>query len=70
MATVTPIHPREFRKLTGMSIAQISMKSGIPVGTLKNWFAKDESERKAEPPPYISNYFGYLLKDIEPTNSV
>lgn len=64
MAAITPVHPKEFRKLTGMSIEQISIKSGIPTETLKNWFAKDGSKRKSEPPAYVSNYFGYLINDV------
>lgn len=69
MSVVTPISPKEFRETTGMSIYQISRRSNVPVETLKNWFADEGSKRKKEPPPYINNYFGYLLKEIQP-NSV
>lgn len=62
---IKPVHPKEFRELTGMSIAQISLKSKVPVDTLKGWFSKDGSKRKTEPPPYMAEYFGYLLNDIQ-----
>lgn len=61
--TIKPVTPKEFRKLTGMSIAQISIKSNVPVETLKKWFAGEDSKRRTEPPPYINNYFGYLLQE-------
>ncbi|MBE9229377.1 hypothetical protein IQ264_28640 [Phormidium sp. LEGE 05292] len=63
MMTFQPLHPKEFRQQTGLSVAQISMLSGVPIETLKCWFSSEHSKRKATPPDYICNYFG-LLKQM------
>ncbi|MFB2837312.1 hypothetical protein [Floridanema evergladense] len=60
MTTVTPIHPKEFRAKHKLSIAQISILSGVPIETLRCWLAGENSRRKVNPPTYVNHYFGLL----------
>lgn len=55
-----PIHPKDFREKHKLSVAQISIISGIPVQTLKGWFSKGGSKRACNPPIGIEHYFGLL----------
>ena len=62
---VVPVHPKEFRKLHGLSIYQMSRLSGYPVETIKRWVAEADSKRYVEPRDGVKNHFGVLSQVLQ-----
>lgn len=63
----SPLHPKQYRERSGLSVQQISLKTKISPKTLKNWFADEHSESYREPNEAAKLYFG-LLDALESTH--